>query len=495
MRKALLLSLLLAGVSVMAIEVPEAVGGYKAPPFDLHNYTMAHLKSASLPTAYDSRDYGYITQSRNQSTNGPCWAFATCDAVEACFTKSGDKPGWLSPEILIDCHDGFLWSKTEGGNSHISSSMLCRLVGPAYEDNIPFSTQESDCSEYTADDIPAYSLESYVLPENDAEAIKECIYNYGAVTAAIYYNPSYYNIETNTYCYTGESLTNHGISLIGWNDDEKVFIAKFNYGATKFQNGCLKISYSDRHVKSNCYAFPSYITKNDVEKAYYYNKTGCNGFYYFEDAETVVSAISYFDTGDSEELLEYAGAFVDYQDEEVTFTVLSGSDAYSKKLKAPYRGFHVVKFDSPIPVKGKFIVAVDYPSKQIPCEMEYAGYNEPEFLPSGNQFIQIDNKEEFTFPIGTDTPHYNNINLSIKAYTRAAEPTKSTEISKALTPVVIDGKINPEIWNEAETIDLYTTDGHLVQHLTSEMFVNSKGLFIFVIRNSSGERSSIELLK
>ena len=141
-------------------------------------------------------------------------------------------------------------------------------------------------------------------------------------------------------------------------------------------------------------------------------------------------------------------------------------------------------------------MAVDYPSKTIPCEMKIDGYNEPVFIPTGKQYIQIDNKEYWTYPVGSDAPRYNYFNLCVKAYTRKLEPTNTNEKTSDKTPVVIDGRINPDVWNEAEAIDIYTLDGRLLQHLTQNSLVNSKGLLIFVVRNSNGAvKSSLELLK
>ena len=424
-------------------------GGYKAPPVNLHKYSVGHTRSAELPSKYDSRDYGLITTSRNQVISGPCWAFATCDAIEASFNKLGHTTTWLAPQVFTNCHDGYLWSKTHGGNSQIAAS-----------------------------------------------AIKECIYEYGAVSASMHYSSSCYDRETNTYCYTGTEPSNHGISLIGWDDEEQVFIAKFNYGATAFVNGCMKISYSDSRIMEACSAFPAFIPKSDIDKVYGYDLTGMTGHISFSSAQEVASAFCYFETGGEEELLEYVGSYTAAPEETITFTILANERLYTKEITCKYSGYHIAKLDEPIAIRGTFTVAVDYPSKTIPCEMKIDGYNEPVFIPTGKQYIQIDNKEYWTYPIGSDAPNYKDLNLCIKAYTRKTAPTNAKEETAEETPVVIDGKINPDVWNETESIDIYTLDGRLLQHLTQNSLVNSKGLLIFVVRNSNGAvKSSLELLK
>ncbi|MBR4483241.1 MAG: hypothetical protein IKS58_04630, partial [Paludibacteraceae bacterium] len=150
----------------------------------------------------------------------------------------------------------------------------------------------------------------------------------------------------------------------------------------------------------------------------------------------------------------------------------------------------------PIPVKDRFLVAVDYSSKLIPIEVKVDGYNEPVFIPVGSQYIQCNDDPAQEIPVGIDAPNCNDFNLCIKAYTRKPTPTIATdEKASKETPAVINGRINPDIWNYAETIDIYTLDGRLVQHLTQNSLVNSKGLLIFVVRNLDGSRSSLEILK
>lgn len=471
-------------------------GGYKAPPVNLHKYSVGHTRSAELPSKYDSRDYGLITQSRNQQISGPCWAFATCDAIEAYFNKTGHYDGWLAPQVFTNCHYGHLWTKTDGGNSQIAAAMLSRLQGPVEEDGAPYVASETDCPDYSIDYVPGYSPVTYFLPENDMEAIKECIYEYGAVSAAMRYSSAYYNHDTNTYCYTGTEEPNHGISLIGWDDEEQVFIAKFNYGATAFVNGCMKISYSDSRIMEACSAFPAFIPKSDIDKVYGYDLTGMTRHISFSSAQEVASAFCHFETGSEEEVLEYVGSYTAAPEETITFTILANERLYTKEITCKYSGFHIAKLDEPIVIKGTFTVAVDYPSKTIPCEMKIDDYNEPVFIPTGKQYIQIDNKEYWTYPVGSDAPRYNYFNLCVKAYTRKLEPTNTNEKTSDKTPVVIDGRINPDVWNEAEAIDIYTLDGRLLQHLTQNSLVNSKGLLIFVVRNSNGAvKSSLELLK
>ncbi|MBQ9604769.1 MAG: hypothetical protein IJR45_05065, partial [Firmicutes bacterium] len=51
--------------------------------------TLPKAKAASLPTSYDSRDYGYISSVKSQKDAGSCWAFSFAAASEASMIKEG----------------------------------------------------------------------------------------------------------------------------------------------------------------------------------------------------------------------------------------------------------------------------------------------------------------------------------------------------------------------------------------------------------------------
>ena len=44
---------------------------------------------ATLPSSYDSRNYGYITSVKNQNPYGTCWTFGTMAPIEAYMIKHG----------------------------------------------------------------------------------------------------------------------------------------------------------------------------------------------------------------------------------------------------------------------------------------------------------------------------------------------------------------------------------------------------------------------
>lgn len=438
-------------------------GGFIPSPVDFHNYSVSHLKTTDeLPSKYDSRDFGYITPSRNQVIAGTCWAFATCDAVEALSNKLGYSDGYLSPQLMSNCHYGFLWTKTMGGNFDMATSIMANLQSLAYEDSFPYDASDEVCPDFTPDDFPAYTLGAYFLPSGDMVAIKQCIMDYGAVGASMFYDNKY--LSGNVYKYTGEEAANHAVSLIGWDDDERVFLAKFNWGPSRFDNGVLKISYDDSAIMTECTAFMTRVDKTEVTNAYYYDKSGMICPYVFSKGDKA-STLSYF-TPKSKEMLTYVGAFVPQETPEITFTVMVGDDVpFVKTIQCPYLGFYSVKLDNPVEVDNTFIVAVDY-ANYVPVETVYEGYNDPAFIPIGKQYIQLNGTQ--TIAIGSDASEkvLREMNLCVKAYTTDIS-TDEESIEESLDAV-------------PESVDVYGTDGRFIKNFKSKNDFLSKGLFIFV---------------
>ena len=59
---------------------------------DMETYRRLSGRSATrgtLPSSYDSRNYGYITSVKNQNPYGTCWTFGTMAPIEAYMIKHG----------------------------------------------------------------------------------------------------------------------------------------------------------------------------------------------------------------------------------------------------------------------------------------------------------------------------------------------------------------------------------------------------------------------
>jgi len=165
----------------------------------------------SLPKKYDSRDYGYITEVKNQGKFDMCWSFAAISAAEseAIIDGRDRNPDYSEAQLAwfvynhatdplggtVDDRaeilngDNFL---TAGGNNHRTTMCFASWVAPAKEsvaryDNAEYITKIDDKYGYKA--CKAHLQNAYWIPMNERYNIKRMIQKHGCVTAGILYYP------------------------------------------------------------------------------------------------------------------------------------------------------------------------------------------------------------------------------------------------------------------------------------------------------------------
>lgn len=254
----------------------------------------------TLPSKYDSRDYGYITSVKNQGSEGCCWAFSSIGAIEANLIKKGlistedadyseAHAAWFGVNSYDNKYkDGRIVDDpyNSGGNDWYFRSMITKRSGLEMEYNSPYS-ERSVMKEIQrfASNVRLKNSMVYDLSEEDA--LKNAIKEYGAVTYGLYYSRGYLNNNTAYNCPV-EKVGNHEVLLIGWDDEypaenfkdkpsrNGAWIAKNSYGESFGQNGYFMISYENESIGTYASAYDAVI--EDYDNIYMYDGSGCNGW-------------------------------------------------------------------------------------------------------------------------------------------------------------------------------------------------------------------------
>ena len=276
---------------------------------------------STLPASYNSFNLGYITPAKDQNPFGCCWAFASIGVMEAYAVKNMGSDiddtdyseahlVWYANSKSTDtndpmCGDGLNYSDpyNYGGNPGMAALCFAKGSGVTLESDYPFDNDDvSNMGNYndaTARYEHNIGLLDSAVSLTDVSEIKQAIMNNGAVTASYYNNKDYMNHDGSTYVYPDHSyapycctfaayyynqtaLTNHGVMVVGWDD---------NYSRTNFKSGCQPSSDG------------AWICKNSWGEDF-----GVNGLFWisYEDA-TISGFYSYSMTDDYDYVTTHSG--------------------------------------------------------------------------------------------------------------------------------------------------------------------------------------------
>jgi C1A family cysteine protease len=213
---------------------------------------------SGMPTKFDWRTTGKVTPVTDQGGCGACWAFGTVAVLESNILIRQNVCTDLSEQYLLSCnHDG--WS-CDGGwwahNYHLDRYYPPETqAGAVLESDFPYTAKDDACGGPYSH---PYKITNWAYVGNDhsvpsADAIKQAIYNYGPVAVSICAGPLLNNYtggvfntdESKSICNGG---VNHAVTLVGWNDIERSWIAKNSWGTGWGENGYVRIVWGTSNV-------------------------------------------------------------------------------------------------------------------------------------------------------------------------------------------------------------------------------------------------------
>lgn len=439
----------------------EDAGGLSPGPLDLSHLGEAYrsyrarrktsgprllrLGAPELPTKWDSRDVGganWVTPVGNQVIGGPCWAFAAVTCLETALIKGGIGTYDLS-ENHFAAHEGFLWPVTYGGNINMATALTARWTDPLLESQDPYqqgAVSTNGAPQFHVQDaewIPARA------DGTDNAELKRAVMEYGAVMIGYYSTSSCYNLKTGAYYYDGAADPNHGVAVVGWDDDYAVsnfsatrrpsspgaFLIKNSWGvdAASTTNGYTWISYCDTvfaNTESLAFACPE--PTNNYGRVYQYDPCGLVSAYGTGGSETVwganlftasatgvVDAVGFYamSPGTSYEISVYTNCAANRP--------RSGACARRATGETSVAGYLTVRLPAGVALEtpgGRFSVVLKLtsPGTTYPLAVEYegGGYCAATALP-GESFVSDDGS------VWDDMQEVDpTANACIKAYTR-----------------------------------------------------------------------------
>jgi len=193
----------------------------------------------TLPAAYT----GIYSPIKNQASCGSCWAFSISAQMETAILKKDGVTVDLSEQYLVSCND-YGW----GCNGGLWANDMFVSPGCMMEACFPYVAQDVPCNDacpylYQAQGW-AFVEAQNVVPS--VENIKNAIYTYGAVSAAVYVDSNFqaYTSGVMNSCKKSVRWTNHAIQLCGWDDAKGAWLLKNSWGTGWGENGFMWMAYN-----------------------------------------------------------------------------------------------------------------------------------------------------------------------------------------------------------------------------------------------------------
>jgi C1A family cysteine protease len=282
---------------------PETSYGYIPPPTDL-SHLKQHpvkglLRSYALPSSFDWRDSGKVTQVKDQSSCGTCWIFGTTSVLEsAVLIGESEEPDFSEQSVAlcvdrswVYLYDGFMDPCGAGGWSWLASEAFIKK-GSVQESCNPYNPLALYCDgSCVCDDCPPVKkVDGYRLATSDGseiDMIKNAVHSQGPVTVAFHYDGDYLDCTDPTYgCiydyYPCSEYANHLVSIVGWDDavphpnsnhgGTGAWIVKNSWGTGWGNNGFFYLAYDSSCVTEVAYL--EYKDDNPDEELLYWDEAG-----------------------------------------------------------------------------------------------------------------------------------------------------------------------------------------------------------------------------
>jgi uncharacterized repeat protein (TIGR02543 family) len=404
----------------------------------------------------------YAAAEANMIKNG---ASTTIDLSEAHMA-------YATSQEHVPLDYGFVRHIDGGGHRSMAAAYLMRgkLQGAVTEesDKFPSGLLEKRDLTITEGKTPSYTVKDIIyLSDNDAkpsaDVIKRAILNYGAVGCSMLWDGSaavsggssaaYFNSTNNAYYYNGGAAgTNHGITLVGWDDNfpstnfnsahqpsrNGAWLVKNSWGTSWGDGGYFWISYEDSNTTLSAYVVDTVVDYTE-QTVYEHDPHGVGAFNSYDSH--IAFAANVFTVSSANEHLGSVKTFIEGANYTVdVYVVPNYTNATSLNVTTATRvvsertftnpGWYTLDF-TPVTITGpNFAVIIKYS------------------VPSGNAWLPLEISNGFTSTAsaGESFISYSGIgswedigvssaaNVNIKAVTTTASvPTYSIILSESGT--------------------------------------------------------------
>ena len=435
-------------IMVLLDEVSKYLG-YSTDYYYYDNHIDLALtgRERALPSSYDMRDYGRVTEVRDQGRYGTCWAFASLGALETTL---------LPKEYCVFSTDNMTLTNSYnldidiGGEHTMSIAYLAAWQGPVYEKDDPYGDGETDDSLKAVKHLE----EALIINDKDMDILKSAIFRYGAVETSIYCQMEYvdsvsmyYSRENAAYYYDGDKGANHDVVVVGWDDNfpkenftiepkgDGAFICKNSWGEEFGEDGYFYVSYYDNVICNKSVVYTKVGEADNFDKIYQSDLLGWVGLMGFNKEDAFFANV--YETDENEELEAVSFYATDKDTSFEVYLVQNYKDESSfdnRELLASgsmkYAGYYTVRIPEPVRLSDKskyaVVVKIHTPKAIHPIAIEYDVDERTENfdITDGEGYISLYGESWHS------AEKTQNCNVCLKAFTNYVSDGDEEEIDK-----------------------------------------------------------------
>lgn len=226
----------------------KSILGYKSHRNNVEEFE--ELSDGQMPTncpdwpkeSIDWREEGIVTPVKNQGACGSCWAFAATAALEGAYAKQFGKLVSFSEAQLVEC-DKF--SHGCGGGLMYNGFNHWMRNNPRTDEEYSYNEKPGKCKESsTTSDYPLLEWGYRV------DITERCLYDalkHNVVSVAIRAENDVFRHHNSGIIDDVECGTelDHGVTVVGYEKTEDVWIVKNSWGPTWSEEGYVRIRRGD----------------------------------------------------------------------------------------------------------------------------------------------------------------------------------------------------------------------------------------------------------